>query len=244
MDGFTYMDPFEGKGLEYLLVLLFLITLVPFWRGLGRRTGTAAEALREAAAAARGLFHLPASHRLHRGHSWAAPGVGSTLRTGLDEFAAAFLGPVESLELPPPGTVLREGEPAWSLQVGGKTVRMPAPVSGRVRAVNQSVVLRPSLLLQDPYIKGWLLEIVPRDRTEDLGRLLYGERADSWLARSVDQLRLHMGGELGMVMQDGGTPLPGFGVALFPEEWPAMAAEMFPVEVGASKPGGTDASRP
>jgi glycine cleavage system H protein len=34
MEGFTYVDIFATKGIEYLLVICFLIVVIGFWRYL------------------------------------------------------------------------------------------------------------------------------------------------------------------------------------------------------------------
>ena len=36
MDGFTYVNIFDTKGIEYLLVITFLVVLVSFWRYMSR----------------------------------------------------------------------------------------------------------------------------------------------------------------------------------------------------------------
>lgn len=36
MEGFTYVDIFATKGIEYFLVIVFLIVLIPLWRFLNK----------------------------------------------------------------------------------------------------------------------------------------------------------------------------------------------------------------
>lgn len=36
MEGFTYLDIFATKGIEYLVVIVFLLFIVPFWMFLNR----------------------------------------------------------------------------------------------------------------------------------------------------------------------------------------------------------------
>ena len=36
MEGFTYVDIFATKGIEYLLVIVFLLVIIPFWMFLNR----------------------------------------------------------------------------------------------------------------------------------------------------------------------------------------------------------------
>jgi glycine cleavage system H protein len=41
-----------------------------------------------------------------------------------------------------------------------------APISGRVKIVNQSVIEHPEMINHDPYGKGWLIVIESLDETE------------------------------------------------------------------------------
>jgi glycine cleavage system H protein len=39
MDGFSYTNIFETKGIEYLMIIAFMLILVPFWITLNRKAG-------------------------------------------------------------------------------------------------------------------------------------------------------------------------------------------------------------
>jgi len=36
MEGFTYIDIFATEGIEYLVVIVFLLLIIPFWMFLNR----------------------------------------------------------------------------------------------------------------------------------------------------------------------------------------------------------------
>jgi hypothetical protein len=57
--------------------------------------------------------------------------------------------------------------------------------------------------------------------------LLQGNLAVSWMRDTVERLRRMPAGELGVVMPDGGAPVPGFGRHLDPEHWDDLAREFF-----------------
>ena len=38
MDGFSYTDIFATKGIEYLVVITFLLLLIPFWMILSKES--------------------------------------------------------------------------------------------------------------------------------------------------------------------------------------------------------------
>ena len=37
MDGFSYYNIFDTKGIEYLVVIAFLLLLIPFWLALNKQ---------------------------------------------------------------------------------------------------------------------------------------------------------------------------------------------------------------
>src|SRR4051794_24610943 len=55
-------------------------------------------------------FHVPENVAFHPGHSWILRERKNVVRVGADEFAAALLGKVEKIELPKPGTWVRQGQ--------------------------------------------------------------------------------------------------------------------------------------
>src|SRR5205085_4050660 len=57
-----------------------------------------------------GGFHVPTTVGYHPGHSWLLRERKNVVRVGADEFAAALLGKVEKIELPRPGTWVRQGQ--------------------------------------------------------------------------------------------------------------------------------------
>ena len=216
------IDMYATKGTEYILILAYLAILIPFWLIL--RGGSARRA-RRAARAVVEWFRIPDEVGFHPGHTWASRVAGNRVRVGVDDLAQAFVGAPEALTLPAIGTALSSGGRGWSLTLQGHEVPMLAPVSGTVVAVNREVLADPSLLA-DPYGRGWLLEVAVPSRKKALASLLTGESARAWTAATVDALRTHMGGELGPVMQDGGTPIAGFGRQLGPD-WPTLCADLF-----------------
>jgi glycine cleavage system H lipoate-binding protein len=222
-------DIYATKGVEYLLVIGYLLLLVATLRLLVPRLSRKAAAqggrprLRPAS-----WFALAEDYYFHPAHTWAAEGGGDVLTVGLDDFAAQLVGAPDGLELPAVGTVVRQGERAWQVRAGDRTLPMLSPVDGRVVAVNAAVRDAPRLAAEDPYGEGWLLKVeAPDHRRTSLRNLLSGELASVWMRHTVERLRRLPAGELGVVMPDGGVPVRGFGRALAPEEWDAVTREFF-----------------
>ena len=78
---------------------------------------------------------------------------------GITDHAQDELGLISAVELPEEGDELEQDDSFGSLD-GRKTVAdLYAPLSGVVRAVNHDVIDNPSLINDDPYDSGWLIEV-------------------------------------------------------------------------------------
>ncbi len=227
MEGFSYVDLFATKGIEYVLVIGFLLMFIMYWRFLDK---PAKALVRVAARPANTLyewFHLAKNVYYHPGHSWAMPEDRNIVKVGIDDFAQRLLGKPDALELPGVGAQMEQGENGWKIQFDSKSIDVLSPVNGEVVAVNQEAVNSPELIGQDPYNKGWLLKVrVPKIKS-NLKNLLSGKLAVAWMENTVQTLREQMTGELGVVMQDGGLPVSGFAKELAPDNWEEIAAEFF-----------------
>jgi glycine cleavage system H lipoate-binding protein len=214
------VDLFATKGIEYLIVIVYLAGLLGLWRLLAGPGARTAPATRDAWAAA------PDGVLFHQGHAWAAPTSDAVARVGVDGFAGRLLGPPARVRLPDVGAELRQGEPAWTLEVDGEAIDMLSPVDGEVVEVNPRVRDDPAAVVADPYRDGWLLEVAVPRMTAARKNLLSGPVASAWLRQSVERLRSLPAGPLGVVMTDGGAPVPGFARLVAPDAWGDLAREL------------------
>ncbi|MGE5663422.1 MAG: glycine cleavage system protein H [Deltaproteobacteria bacterium] len=225
MENYGFVDIYATKGIEYLIVIVFLASFVWFSRTFSFRT--------VAAGVARTIsdivewFRMPAGLHYHQGHSWMKNEEDDLVSVGLDDFAQKLVGKVDGVDLPPVGAKVAQGERAWTLKVDSRPLAMLSPVDGEVVAVNIEAMRSPGIVNQDPYGKGWLLKIRPTKLTADTRNLLSGTLARKWMEDTVDGLRRESGGTLGpvaqdggqLVYQDGGMPVSGIARALAGERW-------------------------
>ncbi len=226
------MDFMPTKGIEYILAIGYLALLVPLTRLAARIWSASPARVRGAVAGAADSapvewFRLPEGFFYHRGHTWARPDEADTVRVGVDDFAYHFLGSPSAVMLPAEGTVLEQGKPGFHLRVDGHVIDMLSPVDGVVVGINDDAAEAPQTASADPYGKGWLLEVRPREAERSLKNLLPYSLARSWMKETSDRISGLMGRELGVVMQDGGLPIYGFGRHIGGDRWHALAAELF-----------------
>jgi glycine cleavage system H protein len=224
MEGFTYVDLFATKGIEYILVIGFLIAFIIYWKLLNR---SPVQPLKMASNLRAGgeWFHLAKNVYYHPGHSWVRPEKNNIVKVGIDDFAQKLLGKADSLILPEVNFHVEQGEIGWRVQSDSKLIDILSPVNGKVIAVNEEALKSPELIEQDPYGKGWLLKVQVSKMKPNLRNLLSGKLAVAWMENTVRTLQKRMGSDLGIVMQDGGLPVSGFAKALSSDKWDDIAAE-------------------
>jgi glycine cleavage system H lipoate-binding protein len=154
------------------------------------------------------------------GHAWLQTRDGGTLRVGLDDLAQHVLARITEVILPEPGQAIRAGEPAAVIRCGKRRAMIPAPVAGRVVAVNRRVVGNPARLHTDPYGGGWLYAVQPEDSA--YARLPYGEDSRPWFSREAIRLSQFFEHQLGMAAADGGELVAPAPSLLTESQWAEM----------------------
>ena len=92
-------------------------------------------------------------------HIWFKEKRNGVLRIGTDDFLARCLEPVRNAVLPNVGDDMTIGKTFCWLILDDATVRLDAPFSGRVTAINHTVLQNPKCIQTDSHGKGWLLEV-------------------------------------------------------------------------------------
>jgi glycine cleavage system H protein len=98
-------------------------------------------------------------------HIWVGV-VDERVYIGLTNFIQGELGTVICAELPEVGDTIEEGEVFAELESVSTVHELISPVSGTVLSVNPQLELRPSVINEDPYNDGWLIEIQLKDDSE------------------------------------------------------------------------------
>jgi len=153
------------------------------------------------------------------GHTWLKP-EGGSLKVGLDDLAQRILPWTVAVEMPSVGQTVKEGEPVLLLSCGGRDVRVAAPVSGRILAVNPEVMREPTLAKSENYGNGWLFSIEPEGQAWK--KLPFGERARSWLQEEGERLEIFYETQLGMAAADGGELIGSPDTLLTDSQWKAL----------------------
>jgi len=85
---------------------------------------------------------------------------------GLTNYAQSELGQVISVELPEVGDKVERGEAFAEVESVETVTELISPVSGTVLAVNGELESHPTILNEDPYNEGWMIEVRLQDDSE------------------------------------------------------------------------------
>lgn len=113
-------------------------------------------------------------------HEWLKL-AGETGTVGITDHAQKELGEVVYVELPKVGDKFDSGETFGSVESVKAVSELFIPVSCEVVEINEELGAEPELINQDPYGKGWMIRIHPRDKNET-GELLSAEEYDEYTA--------------------------------------------------------------
>jgi len=120
---------------------------------------------------------FPEELKYSKEHIWVRIERGSAV-IGVTDFAQEELGPVSGIELPDVGDELEQDDSIGSIEARKTVADIYAPFSGTVLAVNQEVLDNPSLVNDDPYDGGWLVEVELADSEELKGLMSVDDYAD------------------------------------------------------------------
>ena len=117
---------------------------------------------------------IPEDLRYTKEHEWIKVEGGKGI-IGITDFAQDQLGDVVFVEPPQAGSQLTQGQTMGVVESVKTVSDLYAPVSGAVSSANKELEAQPELVNQDPYGKGWLVELDISD-TGELDALMSAEK--------------------------------------------------------------------
>jgi glycine cleavage system H protein len=124
----------------------------------------------------------PTDRRYTKEHEWVRvdDGVGTV---GVTDYAQDQLGDIVYVELPAPGTAVKQFEKLGEIESVKAISDLYSPVGGEVVDVNEEVNDHPELVNQSFYDRGWLVRLRLADPAE-LDALLTAEQYDALVAEA------------------------------------------------------------
>ncbi|HEY0442712.1 MAG TPA: glycine cleavage system protein GcvH [Candidatus Limnocylindrales bacterium] len=106
---------------------------------------------------------VPADLRFTKDHEWVRV-AGDEATIGITDYAAAQLGDIVFVELPPAGRSIDQFATFGVVESVKAVSDLFAPLSGEVLEANAALTAEPELVNAEPYAAGWMLRIRIGDR--------------------------------------------------------------------------------
>ena len=120
-------------------------------------------------------FRIPAAdYWFNENDVWVRP-LGEVARVGISDYMQQSLTDINFVDAPAMDLTVEQFGELGALESSKAVFEVVAPVAGTVVAVNPEVVSNPSLISEDPYGKGWIVELKLDNWPEDQELLLNPE---------------------------------------------------------------------
>ena len=107
-------------------------------------------------------------------HVWARPESEGLLTIGMSDVAQHLAGNILTLTTKKVGRSIPKGQSVATIESAKWVGPVPAPVSGEIVDVNESVRSNPKILNSDPYGEGWIVKLKPTNWEEEKSVLATG----------------------------------------------------------------------
>lgn len=190
MDGFSYTNIFQTKGIEYLIIIGFLLMLIPFWIALNRKAGKSKQNKRKALSA--GTLRIPQGLFYSKNHTWSYLMKSGAAKIGLDDFLLQITGEVNFNNLKNPGDFIKKGDLISEIDQNGKSLKIFSPLSGEIIDSNITINEDFEGLLSDPYEEGWLYQVKPSNWKAETDLQYMAEDAVVWTEKELERFKEFM----------------------------------------------------
>jgi len=190
MDGFTYHNIFDTKGIEYLVIISFFLLLIPFWYYLNWQTKITRQRIKEELGSLTdNMLKVPQGLFFSRNHTWAHLEKSGIASIGLDDMMMHITGDVKVENIRQTGEIIKKGDLLAEMRQGAKVLKVFSPVSGEVIKPNTTLLENAEVLTDDPYGEGYLCKVKPFKWVEETNTYYLAENANEWSVKEMDRFR-------------------------------------------------------
>jgi glycine cleavage system H protein len=212
MDGFSYTNIFETKGIEYLIIIAFLLMIIPFWMAINRKSAMVKQLRSTLGVLTAAILKIPEGLYFNRNHTWTFLERNGIARIGVDDFLFHITGEVNLNPIFKPGDHIKKGDLILMADNAGKVLRIYSPVSGEITGTNPLLNESSVSLFEDPYGQGWVYKIKPSNWIAETSSLYIAGEAIAWTNRELEKFKDFMALSMKkytpetsmLVLQDGG----------------------------------------
>jgi glycine cleavage system H protein len=212
MDGFSYNNIFDTKGIEYLIIIAFLLLIIPFWISINKQSGVKGHITTAFGMLSAGILRIPRGLFYSSNHTWAHLQKSGSALVGLDDFLLHITGEVSFTNLKGNGDFIQKGELMAEVTQNGKTLKITSPLSGEIVDTNPLLNETPGILNEDPYGDGWVYKIKPDSWKKETSSYFLADEAVVWSKKELLRFKDFMAESMKkyntettmVILQDGG----------------------------------------
>lgn len=212
MDGFTYTNIFETKGIEYLVIIAFFVILVPFWLILNRKTKVSQLFSKTSGLITISSIRIPQGIFFSKNHTWAHLETNGDAKVGIDDLLMHITGNVSIENIKNPGEIIKKGELMSRIIHNEKKLNVFSPVSGEITATNTMIADNPEQIKDDPLRQLWIYSIKPTNWKAETNNCYLADEATIWMLKELARIKDFLSAAvtkyipepMGIVLQDGG----------------------------------------
>lgn len=225
MEGFTYTNIFETKGIEYLVIITFFAIMVPFWLLLNRKVKISRQIQKASGVITANSLRIPQGVFFSKFHTWAHLETNGDAKVGIDDLLLHFTGNVQIENIKKPGEIIRKGDLLSQISHNGKNLRIFSPLSGEIKAMNSMTNDDHELIIDEPNRQIWIYTIKPTNWKAETNTYYLADEATIWMLQELARFKDFLAAAVtkyipepsGVVLQDGGE-LVDQPLAELPEE--------------------------
>jgi glycine cleavage system H protein len=189
MDGFSYSNIFETKGIEYLAVIAFFAILIPFWIILNKKVKKSKPFHKTIAVLTAKVLRIPQGLFYSKNHTWTHLEVTGIAKVGVDDLLLHITGEVNFHDVKKPGEQVRKGDILAEIERNGKHLQILSPISGVIMNANATLNEDSEIINQDPYGEGWIYKIKPTNWVAETNSYYFAEDATNWAALELERFK-------------------------------------------------------
>jgi glycine cleavage system H protein len=125
-------------------------------------------------------------------HTWAQTTEDGNVRVGISDYAQKRLRGLAQVRTEPVGKELNKMEPFGVAETWMLLFDLYSPISGQIVKINEKLGEKPTMVNEDPYGRGWIVEIRPNNSLtlkQELDGLMGGREYNKWVDKLEERSR-------------------------------------------------------
>ncbi len=189
MEGFTYSNIFDTKGIEYLIIIAFFAFLIPFWLFMNRKMKPTNQTSKNAHLNTPGSIQIPQGVFFSKFHTWAHLEPHGNAKIGIDGLLLHITGNVEVENIKKPGDFIVKGDVMTAVSSNKKKLRVKSPISGEIVELNPLMAYIQEPISIESNRNLWIYSIKPTNWKAETNNCFLAEEATVWMLKELARIK-------------------------------------------------------